>query len=153
MHVNGDFFIINRPFEKQVDTYPAPYVDVSISPLAGQEPADIIRFKARVDTGADITIIPREQAERLMPLFLCKPIRVRGHNGRIERVWTYWMIVSIHGYPDRSQMRAYRPERGVLLTDSDTGLIGMDIIKHWELTIDGASQRFSVKTSIGVKPL
>ena len=125
----------------------APYVDVSISALTGRGSKNV-SFKARIDTGADITCIPRNQANMLMPLLLGRPILVRGHDGNVKRVRTHLVIVSIHGCPDENGMKSYRPERGVLLTDSDIGLIGMDIIsKYWKVTFDGTSQLFSVECS------
>jgi hypothetical protein len=81
----------------------------------------------------------------LMPLLLGRPVLIRGHDGNVKRARTHLVIVSIHGYPDDDQLKLYRPERGVLLTDSDVGLIGMDIIsKYWKITLDGVSQKFSV---------
>ncbi len=139
-------FIYNKPYEKQAGTAcSAPYVDVTISTLTGQESTNI-SFKARLDTGADITCIPRSQAEKLPPLLSGRPLLVRGHDGSVKWVRTYLMTVSIHSYPDEDQSKSYRPERGVLLTDSDIGLIGMDIIsQHWKVTFDGISQSFSVE--------
>ena len=139
-------FIHNKSYEKQAGTVCfAPYVNVTISTLTGQESTNI-SFKARLDTGADITCIPKKQAEKLSPLLSGRPLPVRGHDGSVKRVRTYLMIVSIHCYPDEDQSKSYRPERGVLLTDSDIGLIGMDIIsQHWEVKFNGISQIFSVK--------
>ena len=138
--------IHSKSYEKQTGTACfAPYVDVTISALTGKKSEDVT-FKARIDTGADITCIPVNQARMLMPLLLGRPVLIRGHDGGVKRVKTHLVIISIHGYPDENQVRSYRPERGVLLTDSDVGLIGMDIIsKHWKVTFDGISQRFSVE--------
>ena len=81
-----------------------------------------------------------------MPLLLGRPVVVRGHDGKIKRTKTHLVILSIYGNSDTEQAIAYRPERGVLLTDSDIGLIGMDVIsKYWRVTFDGDTQRFSVE--------
>ena len=144
--------IHNKPYEKQDGTACfAPYVDVTISALTGQKSLDA-SFRARIDTGADITCIPDSQAQVLMPLLLGRPILVRGHDGKVKRARTHLVILSIHGYsgqrqnPGEWQTRSYRPERGVLLTDSDIGLIGMDVIsKYWRVTFRGDSQEFSVE--------
>jgi hypothetical protein len=139
------FHISEKPFEKLAGTVcPAPYVVITISSLTGRKSVDI-GFKARIDLGADITCIPRNQAEKLMPLSHGKPVLIRGHDGSVTKGWTYLMTVSIHSYPDEEQVKSYRPERGVLLTDSDIGLIGMDIIKYCKLRLDGASQTFSME--------
>ena len=143
-----DSLILNKPYEKQSGTACfAPYVDVSISALTGRKSTDV-SFKARIDTGADITCIPGSQAKKLMPLLLGRPLLIRGHDGSIKRARTHLVIVSVHGYSDEDQVKSYRPERGVLLTDSEIGLIGMDIIsKYWRITFDGASQKFSIECS------
>ncbi len=142
----AEFLVCDKPFEKQTGTACfAPYLEVSISALAGRKTSDAV-FKARIDTGADITCIPGSYAKELMPLLLGKPILVRGHDGAIKRTRTHLMIISIHCHPDGTELKHYRPERGVLITDSSIGLIGMDIIsKYWKLTFDGVSQKFSVE--------
>ena len=82
----------------------------------------------------------------LMPLLLGRPVLIRGHDGSVKRTRTHRMIISIHGYPNEGLVRTYRPERGILLTDSDIGLIGMDIIsKYWKITFDGVPGKFSVE--------
>lgn len=142
----ADILINDKPYEKQAGTACfAPYVDVSLSGLTGRKSLDVT-FKARIDTGADITCIPASQANALMPLLLGRPVVVRGHDGRIKRTKTHLVILSIYGNSDAEQVGTYRPERGVLLTDSDIGLIGMDVIsKYWKVTFDGDTQRFSVE--------
>ena len=139
-------FIHDKSYEKQAGTACfAPYVEVTISTLTGKKSVDI-RFKARLDTGADIICIPRSQAEKLSPLLSGRPLLVRGHDGSVKRVRTHLMSISIHSYPDEDQSKSYRPERGVLLTDSKIGLIGMDIIsQHWNVRFNGVSQSFSVE--------
>ncbi|MBM3212760.1 hypothetical protein FJZ33_11105 [Candidatus Poribacteria bacterium] len=141
-----ELLIHDKPYEKQSGTACfAPYMDISISALAGRKSSNVV-FKARIDTGADITCIPGSQAKALMPLLLGKPIVVRGHDGTIKRTRTHLMIISIHGFPDNDEVKHYRPERGILITDSSIGLIGMDIIsKYWKLTFDGIAQKFSVE--------
>lgn len=141
-----DFFILKKPYEKKEGTACfAPYVKVSIAPLVAHGPSQEVYFDARIDTGADITCIPRTYANMLGPLILGNPIRVRGHDGSIKRVWTYRMKIALQGYPNKSNVRFYRPEKGVLITDSDIGLIGMDIISnYWKLSFDNTSHDFSV---------
>jgi len=142
----ADILIHDKPYEKQTGTACfAPYVDVSLSALTGRKSLNVT-FKARIDTGADITCIPASQASALMPLLLGRPVIVRGHDGKIKRTKTHLVILSIYSNSKTEQAKTYRPERGVLLTDSDIGLIGMDVIsKYWKVIFDGESQRFSVE--------
>jgi hypothetical protein len=143
----AELLIINKPYEKQAGTacY-APYVDVTISALTGRRSADV-SFKARIDTGADITCIPNDRAKMLMPLLMGRPVLIRGHDGKVKRARTHLVRLSIHGYANVDGTdKTYRPERGVLLTDSDIGLIGMDVIsRYWKVTFDGVSQQFCVE--------
>ena len=140
-----DLLIRDKPYEKQSGTACfAPYVDVSISALTGRKSLDVT-FKARIDTGADITCIPGTHAKTLMPLLLGRPVLIRGHDGKVKRARTHLVILSVQGNSEE-ESKTYRPERGVLLTDSDIGLIGMDVIsKYWRVTFDGSSQKFSVE--------
>lgn len=141
----ANFIVCNKPYEKLPGTACfAPYLEVSISSLTGQRAAGI--SKARIDSGADISSIPRNQVKTLMPLPPGKQVLVRAHDGTIKRANTHLVTISVYGYPGEEQVESYQPERGVLLTDSNTGLIGMDIIsEYWNLILDGVSQEFSVE--------
>jgi len=141
-----DLLVSHKPYEKKsgVACF-APYVGVIISSLAEQNP-DTVVFDARIDTGADITCIPKAYASKLGPLILGNPITVRGHDGNVTRVWTYRLTISILAYPDEGRLKPYRPEKGVLLTDSSIGLIGMDIIGICRrVTFDSTTKEFFIE--------
>ena len=141
-----DLLVSHKPYEKKsgVACF-APYVGVIISSLAEQNP-DTVVFDARIDTGADITCVPKAYANKLGPMILGNPITVRGHDGNVTRVWTYRLTISILAYPDESRLKSYRPEKGVLLTDSSIGLIGMDIIGVCRrVTFDSTTKEFFIE--------
>jgi len=141
-----NLLVSHKPYEKKsgVACF-APYVGVIISSLAEQNP-DTVVFDARIDTGADITCIPKAYASKLGPLILGNPITVRGHDGNITRVWTYRLTISIMAYPDEGRLKSYRPEKGILLTDSSIGLIGMDIISICRrVTFDSTTKEFFIE--------
>jgi hypothetical protein len=149
-----DILVSHKPYEKKsgVACF-APYVGVIISSLAPQlngaekQNPDNVVFDARIDTGADITCIPKAYANKLGPMILGNPITVRGHDGNVTRVWTYRLTISILAYPDESRLRSYRPEKGVLLTDSSIGLIGMDIIGVCQrVTFDSTTKEFFIES-------
>jgi hypothetical protein len=152
-----DLLVSHKPYEKKsgVACF-APYVGVILSSLADHVPpsngrieqnTDNIVFDARIDTGADITCIPKAYANKLGPMILGNPITVRGHDGNVTRVWTYRLTISILAYPDESRLRSYRPEKGVLLTDSSIGLIGMDIIGVCQrVTFDSTTKEFFIES-------
>jgi len=138
--------ILNKPYEKLPGTALfAPYVEMVVSTLLSSRRSSSVSFKARLDTAADLTCVPRAQAKKLDPLLCGRQVLVRHYNGDVEKGHTRRVLISIRGYPNKDQMRTYSLERGVLLTDSDIGLVGMDILKYWDIRLDGVAGRFSVE--------
>ena len=134
-------FIVDKPFERLPGrSYFVPLVDITIYEL-GRGEVDVT-FKARLDTGADMTCIPKSQAKKLMPLLRARTVLVSAHNGNCEESRTHQLTVSVHG---EEVIKSYRPAGGVLLVDCDAGLIGMDIMENWRVTFDGRGKTFSVE--------
>lgn len=79
-------------------------------------------FVARIDTGADVTVIP----ERFLGGFkVSKRVSVKSHNGSRETVWAYKGWVTVVGktiYLDK-----------VLVRSDNLGLIGMDVLEHFTM--------------------
>ncbi len=71
----------------------APYVDCTVSALTKNKVTENTTFKARIDTGADITCVPAEYAKPLMPLQLGRPVLIRSHNGRVVRAKTHKLML------------------------------------------------------------
>jgi len=138
------FLISERPFEKHPGTAAhAPYVDATV---AGNN-VKSERFKARIDTGADITCIPERLVDKLT-LISGRSLLIRNHSGSIVSARSYILTVTCYGWPDASDFWTFSPKRGVLLSDSDVGLIGMDIISpNWKLQFDDL--RFTVEDNHG----
>lgn len=109
----------------------APYLDCSVSSNGNETTG---QFKLRIDTGADITCVPRKYVDELEGLALGDPVTVRAHDGTITRVWTSRVTLHI---PDLGMV--VRPERGVLVTYGSTGLLGMDIITMFDEVIVSAN--------------
>jgi len=86
-------------------------------------------FKARIDTGADITIIPLS----LLPTksLVGNKVVLLGHNGMIDRVLTKIVTIEIE------ELGIFTPERGVLTSESNPFLIGMDILKFCTFSMEG----------------
>jgi len=134
--------ICNKSFELLEGTaLAAPYV---VTTIFGLRHGESVPFLSRLDLGADITCVPKSHAKKLMPLTPGRSVLIRAHDGDVKRSRTYILTVSICGCPDEEQVLSYLPKRGVLLTESDIGLIGMDLIRHWKLEVDGASEKFSI---------
>ena len=114
----------------------APYV------LCRLREYGIVReFWARIDTGADITCIP-ELAISVMH----KPVKKvlhRGHDGVAHRSQTYSATILLLG--TRGHI-AVSPARGVLLTKSPIGLIGMDVIRpHLDVSLVNGKAKVRVR--------
>ena len=130
--------MINIFFEKAKGTccY-APYLNITIS-CSNNGRATEKTFKARLDTGADVSCIPIVFAKSLMPVLLGKPLLSRGYKGKVERTKTH--LIRIHIHNNGKIVKTATPPRGVFLTDSDVGLIGMDILNDFHLTINPITQ-------------
>ena len=143
--VSAAMLIDGKPVEKLAGAAcDAPYVRCGVFALGSGRHAEI-PFDARLDTGADITCVPMRCADALIPLQLGRSVLVRSHSGKVERVWTYLVEVAVYGYPDGQGVRFYKPRRGVLLVDCEIGLVGMDIMEDWGLSLDRSERRFSVE--------
>ncbi len=104
----------------------AYYVECCVSILCKKQPSPIL-FPARIDTGADITCIPQAFIpEEYLPLKRENTALIRGCTGVVTRENTYACTLHLAG----SGRNVFRPSYGVLITNSNVGLIGMDILKH-----------------------
>ena len=108
----------------------APYVSVVARGLYGE--AEGKSFDMRIDTGADITCIPRDTV-KILDLKFALPMRVRGHCGKIERVRPRMVAIHINNGDDTW---IFTPKRGVLLTKSPIGLLGMDVLRDMVLHME-----------------
>lgn len=108
----------------------APYVDCHISAI-DRDPQEVV-FKARIDTGTDCTCIPRQYVRHLIPLHIGGHFLSRDFTGRIIRSKHYKLTVNLHL---ENEVKAFTPELGILLTDADTGLIGMDILNDLDVRV------------------
>ena len=106
----------------------APYVKMCVRGLIGGKSSSV--FKVRLDTGADITMIPESYAKTIEPLLLGRSVLIRNCSGDVRNDRTYLVLCSL---PEMGNT-CFRPERGVCFTKSKTGLLGMDILyKHFDL--------------------
>ena len=139
-----DWLIVEKNYEKKNGlVYPAPYVTILLSTKGYN--LDPFIADARIDTGADFSCVPVEYARKLGPLIMAKPVNVRGYSGEIKRVCTYRIEITILGYPCNAKKRIFHLDRGVLLTDSNIILLGMDILKDCRKVIfDNDSEAFSI---------
>jgi len=101
----------------------APYVDATAWDMFIEGGSSEV-FKMRVDSGADISCIPGEAVAGL-EFMRGRSCRVRSADGGIRRVKARMVTLGIQNGDDTW---IFRPRDGVLVTRSDIGLLGMDIL-------------------------
>ncbi len=137
-------FVVDKMYCKEEGTACfAPYLDIRISSLTGRS-SNSCTIRARIDTGADISVVPEDAIESLMPTLKGRSVLVRGHDGSVKRNRTHLLCIGLIGYPDEDQVYWARPERGVLATDSSIALIGADILHSFDMHMKGLEQTFSL---------
>jgi len=75
---------------------PAPFVDVLILHPSRREQTRPIRGK--LDSGADISVIPEEVADELR-LIPAREIQARGYDGVARDIQSYFVALEIEGCP------------------------------------------------------
>jgi hypothetical protein len=112
---------------------PAPVATVSLRPSAGQGLVGDVRML--IDTGADITLLPRWAVNRL---------------GITPPIAAQYQLIGIDGTRRRADAvdldmllldKAFRGR--YLLTDETEGVIGRDVLSSLRLLLDGPAQEWS----------
>jgi len=110
----------------------APVADLEVSnPVT----YDAERGRAKIDSGADISVIPDAWAAklRLLPAGL---IEVASFDGRITDLPTYYVNISTNGF--RFELVK------VLSSQRTNALLGRDILNGFKITLDGKSLSIQV---------
>ena len=113
----------------------APYLDCCISAFPGMEVPASATFLGRVDTGADLTVVPRCATIDLPPIPIVRSVFIRMGDNKTQRTRTHLLEVGIKN-ADGVYERFSLPG-GVLLMDGDVGIIGMDILNHFDILMVG----------------
>jgi hypothetical protein len=107
----------------------APYVNVVIQCGMWRSPP----IKMRIDTGADMSVIPGDALRCAQPK---DPVQVRSYGGTVRLEYTYDVILAIVDNAGHEMWQEH-PFRGVLASrNRDCGLLGMDILKHFRLVME-----------------
>ena len=95
-----------------------------------------ITLPARVDTGADISFIPRTVKEKLelMPGTKVKLAQLDGVGKDHD---AYFVDLTFEGIPF--------PKVKVVATDRDYAVIGMDLLKKFKILADGKDKSFTLE--------
>ncbi len=119
----------------------APFVDARIANPNGKWGSNT--FRARIDTGADISCIPRAALGDDWILPSAKPVFTRDFTGESNRLRAYRVRFAIM---DRKENIFWEKllSRGILLTNGPTGLLGMDVLKYFKW--GGEREIFKIET-------
>ena len=112
---------------------PAPVARVMLrNPHSGATVSDVLLL---VDTGADITLLPRTAVEPLgVPLLAGQQYELMGFDGSTS----FAPVVMLDLLFLR---RAFRGQ--YLLTEEERGILGRDILNHVMVLLDGPRQQWS----------
>jgi predicted aspartyl protease len=112
---------------------PAPVAQVTLrNPQSAATVSDVLLL---VDTGADITLLPRTAVEPLgVPLLAGQRYELMGFDG--SKSFAPVVILDL-----LFLQRAFRGR--YLLIEQDRGILGRDILNHVSLLLDGPRQQWS----------
>lgn len=112
-------------YDREYAAHPAPVASVLLrNPDTGAEVSPVLML---LDTGADVTLIPRQAAEQID----CRPVSAHQLAGFDGAVAAFDEVLVEMVFLQKSF-------RGQFLTiDQPTGIIGRNILNHLVLTFDG----------------
>lgn len=126
-HSRGSVIICEGYCKVEDSKFPGPHVNVKVSSIdsTGKQMYSKV-YKARVDSGADLTVVPRS-AVSAIPLDRKSGLTIRGPSGRVETIPSFCVVVHML---DRcgNIIHTGTPRSGVMLTEGDHGLLGIDIL-------------------------
>jgi predicted aspartyl protease len=112
---------------------PAPFVDVLILHPSDHEQTRHIQGK--LDSGADISVIPKELADELR-LIPAREIQTRGYDGTVRDIQSYFVALEVEGYPIQLVE--------VVASHRADVLLGRDVLNHFRITLDGKTLAFEM---------
>jgi predicted aspartyl protease len=116
------------PYNELFDP-PAPVLPLKLRIPA---PSGWVNLVALVDTGADLTVIPADVAERY--LAVAGAIRIIGVTGAAEEATLYWSEVAIGNWHHRVLLAGFGAE----------AIVGRDVLNRLNLTLEGPSRTLSL---------
>jgi predicted aspartyl protease len=118
----------NQAFEP-----PAPFLEVTIHHPYLSNRRHLI--PAKLDTGADLSAIPKSIAEKLQ-LLPSRTILAEGYDGKQSIIETYAITLEI--------AQAHIRHIEVILISDDYALVGRDILNHFYTRLNGPDLNFDL---------
>ena len=110
---------------------PAPVLEVSLSSPVSQ--GESIKISALLDSGADMTVIPQNIAQKLQLKYVDR-ISATGYDGIAKEAFVYSVKIIFDGLGDFIIR--------IITSDGDHALIGRDILNKWSVFLKGRNKIF-----------
>jgi len=89
-------------------------------------------FAARIDTGADVTIVPATAFREITPVFQIGMVNLVYGDGRLEKgVKTFGCGIYVEG------LGTLQSRCGIVPKNLEIGLLGMDVLRNCRFYMDG----------------
>ena len=123
------------PYDKTFNP-PAPMLSITVSGVARTRPRTTV--PALIDTGADITAVPIELAEKLS-LYKFGRLQIEGVHGVTSPVYTYEARLAHDGHAPQ--------EMEVILTHLPFAILGRDWLQNYYLYLNGPDQQLQLSNT------
>ncbi len=118
----------------QTEQPPAPFLDIQLR--HPDDPVQITRLSAKIDTGADISALPAIVIEQL-GLPVTSKLMVAGYDGVPTAITTYGVILTVE------QIRFKVHE--IIAISETHALLGRDVLNHFYLQLNGPDLNLIVR--------
>ena len=119
------------PYDNQLYQPPAPVALLTLRTLDGQD-RTLAQVPALLDTGADITLLPRWDIEQLR--------LVPQTDETVKLAWFGGSLRSAELFNVEASFQGGRFQGRYALTDQPHGVVGRNLLNHFQLLFDGPGQ-------------
>lgn len=124
-----------RSYDKNNFDPPAPVLEVSLTRPGPVSYGQMVRSPALLDSGADMTVIPRWIAQQLQLKYVDE-VCAYGYDGVPKETFVYSVKITFDNLGDFIIR--------TIVSDSEHIFIGRDILNKWSLFLKGPSKIFEI---------